>query len=109
MSRRFIYDKYGDSFEVPQDYKPYVGAAATVRGDVPGYLSHATGKWVEGAVQRREDLAVSGCRPFEGQASEERERLRNVQYNQESRDRNVERQLQTIVPHMPQHVKRLFQ
>lgn len=35
--------------------------ASYVRGDLPGYISPATGKWIEGRAARRDDLARSGC------------------------------------------------
>lgn len=36
-----------------------------VFGDFPGYVSPATGAWVEGKKARTEDLRRSGCRPYE--------------------------------------------
>ena len=47
-----------------------VGKGPMVFGDLPGYQSEVTGKWVEGRSQRREDLKRSGCRPWEGLAQE---------------------------------------
>lgn len=35
--------------------------APMVRGDTPGYVSPATGRWVEGRVQAQDDLRRSGC------------------------------------------------
>lgn len=40
-------------------------SAVRVFGDLPGYESPATGKWVEGRRQREEDLKRSGCRPYD--------------------------------------------
>jgi putative FmdB family regulatory protein len=39
--------------------------APRVFGDYEGYLSPATGRWIEGRRARVEDLKQSGCRPFE--------------------------------------------
>lgn len=45
-----------------------------VFGDYEGYVSPATGKWVEGRRARERDLAESGCRPYETGEKEEYER-----------------------------------
>ena len=37
-------------------------AGPFVRGDLPGYRSPVTGRWIEGRRARREDLAATGCR-----------------------------------------------
>ena len=39
--------------------------APAVVGDYEGYISPATGKWVEGRKQHLEDLKRSGCRIYE--------------------------------------------
>jgi len=105
MGRRFVQMKDGTLYEVPKDYEAPRAAAPAVAGDLPGYLSHATGKWVEGRVQREADLAASGCRPFEGAESEAREVARHKEYAQQARDRAVEKQLADILPHMSREVR----
>jgi len=52
--------------------------------DYPGYISPATGKWVEGKKQHIEDLKRSGCRILEpGESAEEpkkaQERLKKLE------------------------------
>lgn len=42
--------------------------------DLPGYESPATGKWIEGTVARRNDLAASGCVAYEDGMKEEQQR-----------------------------------
>lgn len=39
--------------------------APLVRGDLPGYESPVSGKWIEGRRARVEDLKQTGCRPYE--------------------------------------------
>ena len=39
--------------------------APRVFGDYEGYESPASGKWIEGKRARQEDLARTGCRPYE--------------------------------------------
>jgi len=36
-----------------------------ISGDYPGYVSPATGRWVEGKKAHQEDLKRSGCRIYE--------------------------------------------
>ena len=67
--------------------------APAVVGDYEGYLSPATGKWVEGRKQHQEDLARSNCRILEpGESRMEMEKTRNRQAAAEkSIDEAVER------------------
>ncbi len=71
MRKRYVQIN-GKLVEVSPDYAPEP-VAPTVWGDLPGYESPATGLWVEGRAQRREDLKRSGCRPWEGMAAEKAE------------------------------------
>lgn len=57
-----------------------------VRGDTPGYLSVASGLWVDGARARREDLKRTGCRPYEGRAAEDKEAARQRAYAEQKSD-----------------------
>lgn len=47
--------------------------APAVRGDLPGYESPVTGKWIEGRAARRADLKASNSRPWEGFSVEKAE------------------------------------
>jgi putative FmdB family regulatory protein len=47
-----------------------------VFSDYAGYESPATGRWIEGRRARLEDLAVSGCRPYEEGMKQDAERYR---------------------------------
>lgn len=51
-------------------------SAPRVFSDYEGYVSPATGKWIAGKAARREDLRISGCRPYEAGEREEAERRR---------------------------------
>ena len=79
MRKRWIYPKDGEPFEVTQDYTPE-SVAPLIFGDLPGYQSPVTGLWVEGRVQRREDLKRTGSRPWEGMTQERKEADRQKQY-----------------------------
>lgn len=50
--------------------------APRVFADYEGYESPATGRWVEGRRARVEDLAVSGCQPYEEGMRQDAERVR---------------------------------
>lgn len=50
--------------------------APRVFSDYQGYESPATGRWVEGRRARMEDLAVSGCQPYEEGMRQDAERVR---------------------------------
>lgn len=61
-----------------------------VAADLPGYVSPATGKWVEGRSARRDDLARSNCRPWEGMDSERKEARKRKAEADAKFDRKVE-------------------
>lgn len=50
--------------------------APHVQADLPGYESPTTGRWIEGRAARRDDLARSNARPWEGFAEESKEAAR---------------------------------
>lgn len=71
-----------------------------VRGDLPGYESPTTGRWIEGRRARLEDLKQSGCRPYEAGEKEQNQRARaQDEAALESRlDATVEREILTMAP-----------
>jgi hypothetical protein len=50
--------------------------APRIFGDYEGYVSPATGKWIEGRRARTEDLLSSGCHPYEAGEREDAARRR---------------------------------
>ena len=60
-----------------------------VRGDTKGYLSVASGLWVDGARARRDDLKRTGCRPYEGRAAEDAEASRQRAYAEARSDQKL--------------------
>lgn len=73
--------------------------ANLVCDDLPGYLSPVTEKWVEGRRARREDLARSGCRPYD--PGEKEEFLRRRAKEEADLDRSVDSQIDAAVAQMP--------
>lgn len=61
-----------------------------VAPDLPGYESPATGRWIEGRAARRDDLARSGCRPYEGFDQESKEAARRQRAIEAKVDRKLE-------------------
>jgi hypothetical protein len=59
--------------------------------DTEGYLSPTTGKWIEGRKARRDDLARSGARPWEGLQVEQQEAARQKQYIEQKQDKAIEK------------------
>lgn len=87
MKRRFV-QRNGELIEVTADY---VGEPMTplIFGDLPGYVSPVTGLWVEGRVQRREDLKRTGSRPWEGLEQEKKESARDKKYHEQRIDASL--------------------
>jgi len=69
--------------------------APRVFGDYEGYESPASGKWIEGRRARAEDLARTGCRPYEeGERQEmEKRQVANDRRMDQAVDEAVERTL----------------
>lgn len=70
---------------------PFVISAPRVFSDYPGYISPATGEWVEGRKARLDDLAKSGCRPYEtGEVQDQQRRAAAA-------ERELDQQVDSIV------------
>jgi hypothetical protein len=117
MSRkRYIYDpnathadgSKGAMVEVSTDYNQPPRDLHYVRGDTPGYLSVASGLWVDGARARREDLKRTGCRPYEGREAEDREAARQRAYAEQKSDAKLheraERAFAQLSPEKRRHL-----
>lgn len=70
---------------------PYTISAPRVFSDYSGYISPATGEWVEGKKARVNDLAKSGCRPYEeGEVQDQQRRAAAA-------EREMDKQVDEIV------------
>jgi hypothetical protein len=74
----------------PATYRAVRNDSAMVIPDTPGYQSPASGLWVEGRKQRREDFKRTGSRPFEGVQQEKAEAARRLRYAEERSDRKLD-------------------
>lgn len=86
MRRRFVQID-GELREVTETYEAPRGPF--ILGDIPAYQSPIDGKCIEGRAQRRNDLARSGCRPWEGMEQERKEGQRR----QAEQERAAEKRL----------------
>ena len=67
--------------------------------DLPSYQSPITGKWIDGRVQRREDLARSGCVEYDPGMKEEQAK-RHAREDAEL-DRKVDAHVEETIYKMP--------
>ena len=74
---------YDHDYFHPEDKAP------VVFGDLPAYESPVDGRVIEGRKQRRDDLARSGSRPWEGIEAEKREAARQKQYIEQKAERHL--------------------
>jgi hypothetical protein len=88
--RRWIYPQNGEPYEVTPDYV-HAPRGPLIIGDLPSYQSPIDGKWIDGRVARREDLARSGCRPWEGMQQERQEASRQRGYEAQRQEQQLDR------------------
>lgn len=90
MRRRWVWDpKLKELVEV-DPYARTEQVAPMIVGDLPGYQSPVSGAWIEGRKARRNDLARTGSRPWEGMESERREAARRVAHEEQRRDMKLD-------------------
>lgn len=61
-----------------------------VQGDLPGYVSPTTGRWIEGRAARRDDLARSDARPWEGFKAEKAEAMKRLKEAEKKSDQKLD-------------------
>ncbi len=57
---------------------------------MPSYQSPVSGKWIDSPSQRRDDLAKTGSRPWEGMEAEQKEAARKTQEFDKLLDKSAE-------------------
>lgn len=107
MRRRYVYDpEVGEMVEVGAHYvQP---TAPTVFGDLPGYESPVSGKWIEGRKARREDLARTNCRPYEGLEQEKKEANKVRAQHERQLDQLAEKMAYKAWDMAPERVRKVF-
>lgn len=107
MGRRYRYDpKTGEMVEITRERPRAVSAA--VMGDLPGYESPASGKWIEGRRARREDFKRTGTRPWEGMEAELKEADRRKAREEAQQEQLVDRMARTMWRDMPERYRKIF-
>lgn len=81
--------------------------APMVHGDLPGYHSPVTGKWIEGRRARKEDLKRTGSRPYEDGERQEFERRRASE--EAAFDKSLENTIEGEIASMPARKKELLE
>lgn len=79
-----------------------------VWNDLPAYQSPVTGLYVEGRRQRRNDLAATGCRPYEGREQEQKEADKVVRENERKVDALAEKMAHKAWADAPERVRKHF-
>lgn len=82
--------------------------APAVFGDLPGYQSPVTGKWVEGKRQRRDDMKRTGSRPYEGRAVEQQIANQYRAEQDKKLDQAIERRVVGVWQHSPERIRKVF-
>ena len=82
--------------------------APAIHPDLPGYESPVTGKWVEGRRARRDDLARTNSRPYEGRAVEQAEANKRRAEQERKTDQLAERMAHRLWNDAPESVRKQF-
>jgi hypothetical protein len=73
--------------------------------DIPAYESPATGKWITSRSERREDLKRSGCREWEGIATERQESEKRKEEDAKKADAALDHTVRKAWQDLPQSKK----
>lgn len=88
--RRFVWSpERNELVEVPTDYNQPPRTHYVIP-DTPDYVSPVSGVVVSGRRQRRNDLARTGSRPWEGLAAERKEAERRKQYAEQRQEQRLD-------------------
>jgi hypothetical protein len=79
-----------------------------IQPDLPGYESPIDGRWIEGRRARRDDLARSNCRPWEGREQEEKEAAKRRSENERRLDNLAERMAHRAWAEAPERIRKVF-
>jgi hypothetical protein len=108
MRRRYRWDATRKAMvEVPWDSRQEALAPA-IWDDLPAYESPIDGRVVDGRKQRRNDLARSNCRPYEGRAQETKEAAKRLAERERQSDQLAEKMAHRAWDMAPERVRRVF-
>lgn len=72
-----------------------------VQADLPGYVSPASGKWIEGRSARRDDFARTNTRPWEGIDCERKEANKRRAEADAKLDRTLDAGIRKTISELP--------
>jgi hypothetical protein len=108
VRRRYRWDPESKALiEVPWDSRQQA-LSAVVWDDLPAYESPVDGRLIDGRRARRNDLARTGSRPYEGREQEEREAARIRAGREREMDRLAERMAHRAWAEAPERIRRVF-
>lgn len=90
MTRRRWIQINGELVEVDLNHRQAPRTAPAVHGDIPEYTSPVSGLVIRGRRARRDDLARTNSRPWEGKAAEMKEAARQRAYAEQKADAKLE-------------------
>jgi hypothetical protein len=79
-----------------------------IMADLPGYVSPVSGKWVEGRKARRDDLARTHSRPYEGREQEQKEIERQRRYDEARQEKRIDESANRAWAEAPERVRKVF-
>jgi hypothetical protein len=106
MRRRYRWNRESGKLE-EIGFTP-VEFGSLIMADLPGYQSPVSGKWIDGRKARREDLARTQCRPYEGREQEQKEIDRQRQYDERRLDKRADELAHRAWAEAPERVRKVF-
>jgi hypothetical protein len=106
MRRRFVWDPLAK--ELVEAAPRRCEALHFIQPDLPGYESPVSGLWVEGRRARRDDLARTHSRPWEGLEQERKEAAKGQAANERRLDQLAERMAHRAWAEAPERIRRVF-
>lgn len=109
MRRKFVWSpERNELVEVPTSYSQPPRSHYVIP-DTPDYVSPVSGLVVSGRKQRRNDLARTNSRPWEGLAQEKAEAHRRVAYQEQKFDAGLDRALRQAYHSLPPEKRRILE
>lgn len=108
MRRRYRWNaKANAMMEVPWDSRQQA-LSPVIWDDLPAYESPIDGRIVDGRKQRRNDLARTHSRPYEGREQEEKEAAKVRAERDRQTDQLAERMAHVAWADAPERVRKMF-
>lgn len=80
-----------------------------IQAEIQGYVSPASGNWIDSRAARRADLRATNSRPWEGIESEKREAARRKKEAEAKFDRKIEDTARKLYHQLPADQRRALE